>query len=164
MIFLTVGAQMPFDRLVRGVDAWAASRGHRDVIAQIGRTGLEPAHLTWTTLLDPIELRHRVFESEAVITHAGMGTILTALELGRPVIVLPRRARLRETRNDHQLATARALAQAGLITVARHEEELPDLLDRASELPTPRRIASHASMELLTTVRDFIHEPEEAMT
>ncbi len=37
MIFVTVGEQLPFDRLVRAVDEWAAASG-KEVFAQIGNS------------------------------------------------------------------------------------------------------------------------------
>ena len=57
MIFVTVGAQMPFDRLITAVDQWAARHGRDDVFAQIGQNGAEPKHVEWTHLLDPSEVR-----------------------------------------------------------------------------------------------------------
>ena len=44
---------MPFDRMVRAVDAWAAAHGRRDVFAQIGTTDWRPSHIEWTALLEP---------------------------------------------------------------------------------------------------------------
>ncbi len=153
MIFLTVGAQMPFDRLVAGVDAWAA---RHDVFAQIGLTEWRPAHMDWTALLDPGDFRQRLFEADAVITHAGMGTILTALEFGKPTVVMPRRGDLLETRNDHQFGTARVFAEAGLVAAAFNHKQLIDILGRLQDVPTPRRLPSHASLRLLTSLRQFI--------
>jgi UDP-N-acetylglucosamine transferase subunit ALG13 len=155
MIFVTVGAQMPFDRLTCAVDRWAASRGTSDVFAQIGVTDWRPAHMDWTSFLDPPDYRRRLYEAQVVITHAGMGTILTALEFGKPIVVLPRRGDLRETRNDHQVGTARALSEGGLITAAADEHELLRWLNRLDRVPASPRIASHASLSLLTAVRDF---------
>src|SRR3954470_10768842 len=43
VIFATVGTQLPFDRLVGAVDRWAATRGDRDVFAQVGARTLRPA-------------------------------------------------------------------------------------------------------------------------
>ena len=161
MIFVTVGAQMPFDRLVAAVDAWASGRPD-DVFAQIGVTDWRPAHMDWTASLDPRDYRQRLFEADAVITHAGMGTILTALEFGKPIVVLPRRGDLNETRNDHQVGTARAFAQAGLVTAAWSRRDLMATLDNIDEIYAPRRLASHASLGLLGTMRRFIqHEPAE---
>ena len=161
MIFLTVGAQMPFDRLVRRVDSWAAMRGRNDVFAQIGNTALRPAHVEWTHFLDPLDYRRRLAEAAVIVTHAGMGTILTALEFGRAILVLPRRADLRETRTDHQLGTARALAEAHRISVAWNEDELPHSLDKLDQLPAPRRVTSCASLPLLTALRAFIRGDSE---
>jgi UDP-N-acetylglucosamine transferase subunit ALG13 len=156
MIFVTVGAQMTFDRLIRAVDRWAGKRNRRDVLAQIGDGAYEPKHLEWTNFLDPVDFRQCVFESSVIITHAGMGTLLTALEFGRPVLVMPRRADLGETRNDHQFGTARAFASSGRVAVAWDEHELQATLDDLRELAAPRRIASHASFELLSALRRFV--------
>jgi UDP-N-acetylglucosamine transferase subunit ALG13 len=156
VIFVTVGAQMPFDRLTCAVDRWAASCRPGDVYAQIGVTDWRPAHMDWTSFLEPPEYRRRLYEAQIVITHAGMGTILTALEFGKPILVLPRRGALRETRNDHQLGTARVLAEAGLITAAADEHDLLGWLKRLDRIPAAPRIASHASLALLTAVRDFV--------
>ena len=104
MIFVTVGAQMAFDRLVRTVDEWAATRGRKDVFAQIGPTEWRPRHIEWVAFLPPEDFRKRVADATMVVAHAGMGSIITALELGKPILVMPRRGHLQETRNDHQVA------------------------------------------------------------
>ena len=91
MIFVTVGAQMPFDRLVRAVDEWAGQSGTRDVFAQIGTTDLRPRHIEWVSFLQPAEFLERVRAARLIIAHAGMGSILTALGLGKQILVMPRR-------------------------------------------------------------------------
>lgn len=162
MIFVTVGAQMPFDRLVRTVDEWAQSRSRRDVFAQIGSTSWRPSYIEHTAFLAPPEFRRRVAEASVIVAHAGMGSILTALELGKPILVMPRRGELRETRNDHQVATARQLADLGRVRAAFDEGELSALLDQIGELSAARTIRAHASDELIEAVRSFIHGDYEA--
>lgn len=160
MIFLTVGGQMPFDRLVKAADDWAASRGAgRDIFMQIGEGEHVPKSCEWVRFLSAGEFRERVERSTAIVAHAGMGSILTALEIGKPILVLPRRGELRETRNDHQVATARELSSRGQVRVAMTEQELPERLDalRARDgLPGSVRISPWASDELLTAIRRFI--------
>jgi len=160
MIFVTVGAQMPFDRLVRAVDAWAGANPDVDVFAQIGSGRYRPRNMPSTRQLDPVEFRQRLFDAQLIVTHAGMGTIITALEFTRPIVVLPRRADRQETRNDHQVGTARALSGSRGITVAWDEQELAGRLDRRAEIPAPTRAASHASVELLSALRQFIRTGE----
>lgn len=157
MIFVTVGAQMPFDRLVRAVDEWAGRTGRDDVFAQIGDTDLVPKHLKWSRLLAPSEFRARLESADLIVSHAGMGTILTALVHDKPILVLPRRGDLRETRNDHQVATAQRLGGRGRIAVALDEAELSARLEDAHELRSSGQIRRWASEELLSTIREFIH-------
>jgi UDP-N-acetylglucosamine transferase subunit ALG13 len=174
VILVTVGAQMPFDRLVRAVDGWAGARGcggnagesGGEVFAQIGPTPLRPRHLRWAHFLSPSEFRAKVQRATLLVAHAGMGSILTALEIGRPILVMPRRGDLHETRNDHQVATARRFAEQGRVSVAMDEYELVAHLDRLStdaasppamlEAPTVPRISRFASAELIRAVREFI--------
>jgi UDP-N-acetylglucosamine transferase subunit ALG13 len=137
MIFLTVGAQMPFDRLVRAVDTWAARGGNDGVFAQIGRSAYRPAHLRYTEFLDPRAFREAFTDAGVIVAHAGMGTIINALELRKPILVMPRRGDLAETRNDHQLATAQRFRELGLVEVALDERELTDRLDDLTRLPRP---------------------------
>lgn len=156
MIFVTVGAQMPFDRLVLAVDLWARGRGRQDVYAQIGEGGAPPTHIAWTRFLEPPEFDRRVRECHAIVAHAGMGSILTALEYEKPILVMPRRGGLRETRNDHQIDTAERLAATGKVHVALDEHALPDALDNMLARPTAQRIGPDASPELIAAVRGFI--------
>ena len=156
MIFVTVGTELAFDRLVQPIDEWAFRQGRRDVFAQIGPKAWHPRHLEWANFLDAPECRRRIAAAQVVIAHAGMGTILLARELGKPILVMPRRAELHEHRTDHQLATVRGLAgHAGIVPVM-DENELLEKLDHLDNLPTVDRIPSHASRELLENIRSFI--------
>lgn len=158
MIFVTVGAQMPFDRLVRTVDEWAARRARADVFAQIGTTDYCPSTLKWSPFLDPPAFRARIKEASAIVAHAGMGSILTALESGKPILVMPRRGALRETRNDHQVATAERFKALGRVAVAMTESELPERLDELHALAATEPISPHASPRLIGALRRFILE------
>jgi len=156
MIFVTVGQALPFDRLIRAADEWAGRAGRTDVFAQIGDGRYEPRHCRWARKVSPGEFETYAHEAEAIVAHAGMGTIITALELGRPLIVMPRRAALREHTNDHQLATAAYWAKDGRIAVAFDETELPAILDRVGELKAPDNTPTPEAERLLAAIRAFI--------
>ena len=160
-IFVTVGAQMPFDRLVHAVDAWAHARGREaDVLAQIGPSDAPPAHVKHVRFLAPEAFDRAYEEADLVVAHAGTGSILAALERGKPIVVMPRRAALRETRNDHQVATAKAFTALGRIPVAWDETELPAILDRIEGTPGAFRVGPSASPRLLDALRAFIRRDE----
>jgi UDP-N-acetylglucosamine transferase subunit ALG13 len=147
---------MPFDRLIRAVDEWATSRARVDIFAQIGPSDFCPKSIGSQRFIDPQEFRNRVQAASGIVAHAGMGTILTALEYGKPIIVMPRRGDLRETRNDHQVATATFLSEQGRVTVAFDERELIQKLDQFDTAQKVERIEPHASPRLIATIRNFI--------
>ena len=156
MIFVTVGTQLPFDRLVAAVDAWAGRTGRRDVFAQIGPSELKPRFVEYRDFVSPADFSRRFADAELVISHAGMGSILTAMNLGKPILVMPRSASLHEHRNDHQLGTARRFKELGRFPVAMDVAELDAELSRLESIPTASRIGPYASSELLTAVRTFV--------
>ena len=156
MIFVTVGTQLPFDRLISAVDAWAGRTGRRDILAQIGPSELRPEFLEYRPFLSPTEFSRHFASAELVIAHAGMGSILTAMSQGKPILVMPRYASLNEHRNDHQLATARRFKELDRILVAMDAQELDAQLSRLESIPTASRIGLYASSELLAAVRAFL--------
>lgn len=134
MILVTVGTQLPFDRLVRAVDSWCAASGRRDVFGQIcdpGPRGYRPTQFEWKPFIAPRELNEFCARAELIIAHAGMGSIISALQQAKPIVIMPRQAALGEHRNDHQQATAVRFANRPGLFVARDEVELPSVLDRA---------------------------------
>jgi len=156
MIFVTVGTELPFNRLVRVVDEWAKATGRHDVFAQIGETDWQPAHISWSKFLQPSEFARRFSEAEVVIAHAGMGTILSALQWEKPILVMPRLAALGEQRNDHQLATARHLSGLGKINVAMNETELRAMMDAIDQFRPREKIGAYANDSLISALREFI--------
>lgn len=163
MIFLTLGTQLPFDRLVRAVDDWAAATGRGgDIYAQIPALGPDsyaPQQFKTVAWLDPAEHRARAAEADVIVSHAGMGTIITALSLPRPIIVMPRRSGLGEHRNDHQLATAQRFGTRPGVTVVDTAEALAGALDRVSvaeAAPLGAPLSPFAEPGLIDAVRGQI--------
>jgi UDP-N-acetylglucosamine transferase subunit ALG13 len=156
LIFVTVGTQLAFDRLITAVDDWAGDAAGRAVFAQIGPSKLQPCHVEYAQFVGPEECEERMRTASAIVAHAGMGTILTALELGKPLLVMPRRAELGEHRNDHQLGTAQRFAELGRVRVAFDETELPALLDELDRLPGQPPIGPYAPAEFIEALRAFI--------
>jgi exopolysaccharide biosynthesis glucuronosyltransferase PssE len=162
VIFVTVGTDGPFDRLIRVVDGWAGETGRSDVFAQIGRTSLRPSHIEYVQFLDPRQFRVRFMTATVVVSHAGMGTILSALHHCKPILVMPRRASFGEQRNEHQLATAKHLRDLRKITVASDETQLLEQLGRLEQLVAKEPIGPYAQPQLLAAISAFIHGGQQA--
>ena len=131
MIFLTLGSHQPFDRLVEALDHWVAKRGCGDrVFGQItDHATYIPKAFENRALLDPAEFKERCREAEFIVSHAGMGTIITALTFQTPAVMMPRRAHLGEMRNDHQVATAEHFTERGSLHFVMEAEELGPVCD-----------------------------------
>lgn len=156
MIFVTVGGQLPFDRLVHTVDRWAMDRGRADVFAQIGDSSSPPGHIQWERFLSPTDFQAKAQEADVIVAHAGMGSILTALELEKPIVIMPRRAQLNEHRNDHQWATVNHLGDGIGVNVARDENELRSRLEHLQGLRSPTDQGSREYTRLLDFLRRAI--------
>jgi UDP-N-acetylglucosamine transferase subunit ALG13 len=155
VIFVTVGGQLPFDRLVHAVDQWA-EEDPGGVFAQIGASDRPPARVRWQRFLSPGEFQSRVAEARLVVSHAGIGTILTAIDLRKPIVVMPRRQALGEHRNDHQWATVQHLRADLGVHVAEDEHRLVDYLARATDLSAPSAVPSPERQRLLSFLEGFI--------
>jgi len=110
--------------------------------------------LTWQTgntpVKDPLpgnarawwpgeELAAQAREVDAVVTHAGVGSILMVLRTGKCPVVIPRTKRLGEHVDNHQLQLARLLHERGIIIVARPGGDILNCLAQASERRIVRR-------------------------
>lgn len=155
MIFVTVGSQTGFDRFVEAVDRWAAQHPGVELFCQIGGGDYEPRHMPFVRLLEPADYLKKVAECAFLVAHAGTGSILSASEAGKPIIVFPRHGKLKETRNDHQLATARWMTGKAGVYVAWDEPELHLELD--ARLAAAGQLAYEAQKpdELINNLRHF---------
>lgn len=134
MILLTVGKQLPFDRLVMAVDALAPDLAD-PVIAQIGQSQAQPQYLKAHAQLPATAFEELASSATLIISHAGIGSVLLARRLQKPIVLMPRRADKGEHRNDHQLATARQLKGTDGVLIAWDETELEQAINRALNLP-----------------------------
>jgi len=157
MMFLTVGSQMPFDRLVKSVDAWAMRNPSATLFAQIGKSDYRPQAMEWVHLLGPEKYRERFLEADLIISHAGMGTVITAADYGKRLIVMPRREGLGETRNDHQIATAKWLPDHFGICVAMDDADMMRALDDWPGIVPCESTNADAKSDLVMVLSKFIN-------
>lgn len=136
MIFLTVGSELVFNRMVKAVDAWAVENKTSQIIAQTGistDSDYQPKNMTAKSLISPAEYNQYCRDADFLIAHAGMGSIITALTTGKPIVIIPRREKFRETRNDHQVATAERFASREGIFVAMNEDGIAKAIQEAQD-------------------------------
>jgi UDP-N-acetylglucosamine transferase subunit ALG13 len=143
MIFLTVGTQFPFDRLIRAVDR-IVQEGviSETVFAQIGERSYRPRNFESVAYLEKGAFDDYVRRASKMIGHAGMGTITVALRDRKPLLVMPRLKRYHEVVNDHQLAIAKKYSELGHILAAYDIGDLPEAVLRLGDFVPKERIAT----------------------
>jgi UDP-N-acetylglucosamine transferase subunit ALG13 len=159
VIFVTIGTMWPFDRLIRAMDAVAEADPQVDVLAQIGRGGFEPRHMRWVRVLDRSAYAAAITEADVVVAHAGVGSVVTAGEQGKPIVVLPRRAAWGEHTTDHQMETAAWLRGRPGVFVAGEAEDLASCIVAARAQSGTGGVApmpKAAPPEFLGRLRGFI--------
>jgi UDP-N-acetylglucosamine transferase subunit ALG13 len=159
MIFLTVGTQFPFDRLVRAVDeAFDNGLVGEEVFAQTGETSYKPRNFEAVARLEKGLFDNYVRQASGIISHAGIGTITMALDNHKPLLVMPRLKKYGEVVNDHQVAIAKRFEQSGYVLVAYESEELPKKIEQLKTFvpckrkATPEAVAKRIALFLRSLV------------
>ena len=160
MIFVTIGSQEPFDRLIKAVDEVAVELKDEEIIAQVFKPGYEVKNIKTVEFISPLEYNYYIEQADLVIAHAGMGTILSVLQLEKPLLVFPRLSKFKETRNDHQVDTAEWFEKNNYLYVAYSEQEVKEKIRSIlkNKLGSLHKIDGNASPELINSIKHFITE------
>jgi UDP-N-acetylglucosamine--N-acetylmuramyl-(pentapeptide) pyrophosphoryl-undecaprenol N-acetylglucosamine transferase len=89
-----------------------------EVLWQTGDTDTSGLGIVSHSNLPTPELTRAMAEADAVITHAGIGTIVSTFQSGKRPVIIPRRKEFREHVDDHQLLIADELKRRDLIVCA----------------------------------------------
>ncbi|ATN32330.1 glucuronosyltransferase [Rhizobium sp. ACO-34A] len=157
MIVVTVGTQLPFDRLIRMIDELAPGLDG-DVFAQTGVGTYVPQNMQWSSTVEASDFDRKLKACSVIVAHAGIGTVLKAYKYAKPIILVPRLSSLGEHRNDHQLATVSQLRQREGIYVAENKQDLGRLLSQQLDPATPSEDVAASAARLRGYVRNYILE------
>lgn len=158
MIFVTTGTQEPFDRLLTIIEKFS-EKVNEKIVVQAKTVMKLPANVEVYDFLSPQDYDYFFSSSRLIISHAGMGSIISALYKSRPIIVFPRIASLGEHRNEHQLATAKKMKDENMVRVAFSEEELLSMLEELvkQEIIEPlSAVGPFASGQLIKSLDNFM--------
>lgn len=154
MIFVAVGTQFPFDRLIRCVDEWAAAH-NIEVVAQIAGGGYLPTHARYERFMTTEDFNQTLQAASVIISHAGMGNIITAIESSKPIIVMNRQYELGEHRNNHQADGLEWMAKLPGVYTAKTCEDLVALLNQHDTL---QAAGGHVGNERRQSLIKFIDQ------
>ncbi|MBE6108570.1 MAG: beta(1,3)galactosyltransferase EpsH [Erysipelotrichaceae bacterium] len=156
MILVVLGTQdKRFERLIALVDE-ALKNGwiHEDVIVQAGCTKYSSAGMKIVDFVDMSEFEQWMNECRILITHGGVGTIMSALRLRKPVIACARLAKYGEHHNDHQCEIIENFFDKGLLIQVKDGETLERALQEAETFSVPEVESNNQKM--LSLLADYL--------
>ena len=152
MIFVTLGTQdKPFVRLL---DILEHSSLTDEIIVQAGYTDYQSKKMKIYKYLDKDDFERYMEEADIVIAHAGVGTILSALNKHKKVLVVPRLAKLGEHTNDHQLQIAEAFSKQNYIMELLADDDFEEVFKRLMNFK-PQEFNSNNSL-FVSKLRDYL--------
>lgn len=130
MILVLLGTQNnSFKRLLEAIQHNIDKKVITDeVIVQAGFTKFESKDMKILDLIDKEALSKLQDEADLIITHGGVGSIISSLKKGKKVIVVPRLKKYDEHVNNHQLQIARRFEQEGYVKCAINLKNLEKVI------------------------------------
>ncbi|MVN22037.1 glycosyltransferase [Mucilaginibacter arboris] len=158
MIFVTTGTQEPFDRLIKAIDEIAPMLSGDTIIAQATLQTYSVLNIKIFDFINPSKFNDLFKQADLIVSHAGMGTIISALQIEKPIIIMPRLLKYGEHRNGHQLATAKKFKELNYLHVADNEKELQQILLNTTreKLTSMHKLGTFASESLINSLSNYI--------
>lgn len=156
MIFVTLGTQkFQLNRLLIQLDE-LCKKGEieEEVYAQIGHSDYLPKHYAYTDFLNRDEFEEKVRGCSLVITHSGVGSIITAMQDGKPVIVFPRLSKYKEHVDDHQCEIAEAFSKKNYVLLCGENDDLAEMITKAESHRFDRYVSSTG--KVIEIVKDAV--------
>lgn len=163
MILVLLGTQNnSFHRLLEEIEKNIESGNiNEEVVVQAGYTKFEPytkkQKITTFNTIPKNELDKLIEQSSMVISHGGVGSIVTANQKGKKVIAVPRYKKYHEHVNDHQAETIDIFAQKGYIIQVKNVEELGDALLKVKDF-IPVIYEKDKNSNVISIIEKFIEE------
>lgn len=157
MIFITLGTQkFQFNRLLKKIDELISEKKIKEkVFAQIGNSDYKPINFKYKEFLNKEEFEECVKKADLIITHAGVGTIITALNFDKHVIVVPRLAKYKEHVDDHQVEIAESFSKKGFVlSSGENIESLYENIKKSKTMKFKKYISSNEKIN--NVIDEFI--------
>lgn len=156
MIFVVLGTQkFQLNRLLKTLDQYVEEGKLREeIIAQIGYSDYLPKRYQYVDFLDKKDFDKTIEKADVVISHSGVGSIITAINANKPVIVYPRLAKYREHVDDHQLEIAHAFAKKKYVLCCDEEDNLLEKIKQSRTFQFEKYVSQRE--KIVAIISDFL--------
>lgn len=158
MILVTLGTQdKTFVRLLEKINQLIDQGLIKDkVVVQAGFTKYSSDNMEIFDLISQDEFNNLMSKADLVITHGGVGNIISALEKNKKVIAVPRLAKYGEHINDHQTQIIAKFNDLGYIIGLQDVDELDRAIKEVKKFKPQKFV--HDNSKMLSLVSKLIDE------
>ena len=156
MILITLGTQdKQFTRLLDMVQEQINKGNIQDkIIVQAGYTKYESKDMEIFDLIDRDKFADLISKCDLLITHGGVGSIITGLQYNKKVIVVPRLAKYNEHINDHQIQIVNNFSKKGYILPLYENDNFSDILKQVKNFK-PKKYKSNTK-NMIKLIENYI--------
>ena len=156
MILVMLGTQKnSFHRLLEQIQKCIDKKLiNEKVVVQAGSTKFQSKDMEIFDLIENTKLNKLIKEADFIITHGGVGSIVTCLKKGKKIIAVPRYHEYGEHVNDHQLQIIQTFDGQGFIKGAVTVQDLPKLLEEIKTFK-PKTFISN-TQNVVNIIEDYI--------
>lgn len=156
MILVLLGTQNnSFHRLLEEIQKNIDDGNIKEkVVVQAGYTKFESKDMTIYNQLPKEQLQELIKEADLIITHGGVGSIISSITNGKKVIAVPRLQKYKEHVNDHQLDIINSFNESGYIIGIHGVEELKEALKKVLDFEPKKYVQNTGN--IIKIIKDFI--------
>ena len=158
MILVTLGTQdKSFVRLLDSIQEQIDLGNIKDkVVVQAGYTKYDSSDMEIFDLIDRDKFNELIGKCDLLITHGGVGSILTGLKNNKKLIVCPRLSKYNEHVNDHQVQIVSRFYESGYILKYEEKDNLGDIINKAKKFK-PKKFTSNVE-NFVKIIEKFIDD------
>ena len=156
MILVMLGTQNnSFHRLLEEIDD-LINKGiiNDEVVVQAGHTKYKSKNMKIFSLIPLEELEELIEKADLIITHGGVGSIISSLKKGKKVIAVPRLHEYQEHVNNHQKEIVETFDKKGYIIGIQDVKELNEAIEKSKDFIPEKYLSSNKKM--LNIIENFI--------
>lgn len=157
MILVMLGTQNnSFKRLLKELDKLKENKVIKDkIIVQAGYTKYKSDNMEIFDFIDKDKLEEYQSEADLIITHGGVGSIVSSIKKGKKVIAIPRLKEHNEHVNNHQLDIVESFSNNKYIIGIYDVKELEEAYKKSINFKPEKYIPNNS--KIIKIVEDFIN-------
>ena len=145
-----------FERLLKELDGLKEKKIIKEkIIVQAGHTKYESKNLEMFDFIDKDKIDEYQSQADLIITHGGVGSIISSLKKDKKVIAVPRLKKYDEHVNDHQKDIVENFSESGYIIGINDVKDLEKAYKEIKKFKPKKYIPNNG--KIIKIVEDFIN-------